>query len=325
MGNLFSLIPVGIDSCGIVSKCRNDQASYTAVNVILVTVSLAGAWQLVSIIWWSLSVILGPSRYADNCLKYDGALGLVFTGIGISFAISTCYPQVITLGGYVCAIGAMLIMYDLVKVYGISNLMSAIPNVIALSLNCTLVWYAASSQERIHPNIDAWGNAGNPKTIIIIISSFLAVSIVVEVLTAIAQFWAQQSCCGNDPSEDMYEAIKLGKPVTNADAVTVTAQIQAAENNPQMLQPAVARYVIIGIINFVMTLTMLVMLAIHTSQVWNYLNTTLNNAPYDCNTFDPNSRYVAHESDYLSAPIVILFVMFLNAVSLVAIAVIRRR
>ena len=80
-----------------------------------------------------------------------GHCGLLLVGIGVAFSISTCYPQQITAGAYTNALCGALVMYDLVIVNTWTDYINGLPNIIAVALNATVVWYAAISQESIHP------------------------------------------------------------------------------------------------------------------------------------------------------------------------------
>jgi hypothetical protein len=171
---------------------------------------------------------------SGDSIPTDGALGLLFVSIGMSFSISTCYPQQITSGAYTNAICGALLMYNLLITNGANDLFSGIPNIVAVAINATVIWYAASSQESVHiKGENVWGKAGNPKTLTVgvaMLSSFAtgAAQIIKDGFLPTAEQW-----------KSYIERIKLtGNPTITAPQIYVRSSRATA-----------IRYIIICFIN----------------------------------------------------------------------------
>lgn len=303
MGNVASLIPAGIRTCDK-SKCGNDDASATAIFLITITVAFATIWQLCGTIRMYIK--------KDSIVsKNDETLGLLFAGIGISLTISTCYPQQITAGAYTNAFCGALIMYDYTTINNYIDLLNGIPSIIAIALNATVIWYAASSWENgiYARNVNLWGSKeGNPKTITIVTVVAISITLIFSLVNGIAQINNTGGIPTKNDRHNKCESIKL-----NRKGGILREPVQS----PSLRKRVLTQYGTITVINIVYSLIIIIFACIHASFVWSLFAHGPNNVSLGCDATYPNSSiYVSNENYYKACPIMIISSMALNILNI---------
>jgi hypothetical protein len=97
-------------------------------------------------------------------------VGMLLVGVGASYTLATCYPQLIMAGAFVTYFGFGLNGMAWVTSNKGWDYVANIPNIFALAFNSLLIWVAVESfpDNREFCKIDnnRWGDVGSPKVIL---------------------------------------------------------------------------------------------------------------------------------------------------------------
>ena len=97
-------------------------------------------------------------------------VGMLLVGVGVSYTLATCYPQLIMAGAFVTCFGFGLNGMAWVTSNKPQDYLANVPNIVALLFNSLLVWLAVESfsgnREFFKIDKQRWGRVGSPKVIL---------------------------------------------------------------------------------------------------------------------------------------------------------------
>lgn len=163
---LFQYFSVGLKTCTQLTADGND-----FVNAFAIAIS--GSTVFVALLW--MIFCCAKNRLDDRMtfLVNDNIFTIVMTGVGVSLALSSCYPQQVTMTAYIVAFGYIIKSYSWTDIRQPWELLNVILDSFAMGFNTFIVWLAAiaitgdKSCQGLSQK-DTWGIVGNPFAVMLI-------------------------------------------------------------------------------------------------------------------------------------------------------------